>query len=127
MALAVIGCHSTRDVRRQRPRQFVSDDTIRRVIVGTWQADAHSFAGRAVTFVFDPDGTFVSRGVAAENAELKHEARWRANQGFVILTPKKDELPSNSEQFIAIFRIDDHQLVCRPGLSVAGDPWRFTK
>jgi hypothetical protein len=103
--------------------QSASEDVIRQKIVGTWYADAESF-DELVTFTFRPDGGFVSRGSEGFYDECRY---WRAERNTVIVTAERGGLPSNSDQFIAVYRVDDDELLCRPGISVAGDPLRFTK
>jgi hypothetical protein len=122
----LVGCHSTPHGGQLPFRQMARDDVIRQKVVGTWQADARAFPGHAVTFVFSPDGSFISRKVL-ETGEHRYDAHWRAEGGFLILTPERGALPAQSDQFIAVWRVDDHELVCRPGISLAGEPWRFTR
>lgn len=103
-------------------QQPVSEDVIRQKIVGTWYSDAESF-DRLVTFTFSADGGFVAR-----DSNLQDDCRyWRADKGGVVVTPKKDGIISHGDQFIAVFLVNDDELICRPGISVAGDPYRFTK
>jgi hypothetical protein len=126
LALLLIACHSPQHVAQLPSRQLATDDAIREHVVGTWQADAQSFPGRAVTYIFRPNGSFTSRHVV-EGTERRYEAHWRAERGVLIITPEAGALISNSDQFIPVWRVDDHELVCRPGISVSGDPLRFTR
>jgi|SRR4030095_976819 hypothetical protein len=124
--LLLVGCHSTPHGEAPRTRQLARDDVIRQKVVGTWQADAQSFPGFVVTFAFSPDGSFTSRRVH-ETGEHRYDAHWRPEGGYLIVTPERGALPAESDQFIAVWRVDDHELVCRPGISLAGEPWRFTR
>jgi len=119
--LFLVGCKSASKVEQPSTRPLVSDDVIRQKIIGTWQSDAHSFPGRTVTLAFGADGSFNGSTLYGS------ERAWRADKGWVVVTPVRGALPTDSDESIAIWSLDDHELTCRPGFSTAGDPWRFTR
>ena len=116
-----VNCSSTDRARERHPDHLASDEVIRRNIVGMWHADAQSFSGRKVSFTFRQDRCFAASGAYAK------EKYWRMDRGFVIVTAKPNELAASSDQFLGIWCIDDHELICRPGFSVAGEPWKFAR
>ncbi|MGC3960653.1 MAG: hypothetical protein QM813_22790 [Verrucomicrobiota bacterium] len=126
LALLLIGCRSPQHTAQSSPRQLATDDAIREHVVGTWQADWQSFPGRAVTYIFRSDGSFTARHVV-EGTEHRYDAHWRADRGVLFITPEMGAPISDGDQFVPVWRVDDHELVCRPGISVAGDPLRFTR
>jgi hypothetical protein len=107
----------------QEPER-VSESAIRQKIPGTWSAKKFEGGTNSLTLTFGADGAVEVR----RPDSTVGRAAWRTgNDGWVIVTPEKNALSSNSLDFWEIWHLDDHELAFRRGWSTAGPPERFTR
>lgn len=104
------------------PEQAAAHQEILRHIAGTWTAADDSDAAAYPVLIIRSDGTF---RVNSNRGKVVSEGTWSVD-GRVLLLKKGGAAPAAYYGFHAIDHIDDHNLVCGIGMSVAGR-LRFTK
>jgi hypothetical protein len=107
---------------KERPTIPLSAAEIRQKIAGTWQAEETHWRC-PVTLSFGADGSFE----LTQPGRDPWRSTWRADRGFVIIM-QGSSLPSDSLDYWAIWRVNDHELLFQIGMwSTAEPPERFRK
>jgi len=103
--------------------QVAADEEVLKHLLGTWRtaddprwADYHFLTLR-------PDGSFTTVNTNRPSAVCA--GNWFLERGFLLLV-KSNSVPCGYYGFHRVRHVDDHHLVCGPGMTVAGE-LRFTK
>ncbi|PWU16448.1 MAG: hypothetical protein C5B50_13450 [Verrucomicrobia bacterium] len=105
------------------PAQEAADKEILRYIIGIWTtADAPQWAHYHVLTIRS-NGSFTA--IHTNRTKLVCDGTWFVERGFLLLV-RSNTPPSDYFGFHYIRQLDDHQLVCAPGVSEGGD-MKFTK
>jgi hypothetical protein len=124
LALLATGCETATESRTpEQVRRPVNESDIRQNILGTWSAERREGDSGLESMRFTPDGVVEFQRHGLPVGQLA----WRIEGGVLVVTPEKDALVSNSLQWWIVWRIDDHELVFRRGISTAGPPERYVK
>jgi len=103
--------------------QMAADEEILKHIIGTWQtADDPQWAYYHLLTLLS-DGSFTTVNTNGPNVVCS--GTWFLERGFLLLV-KSNAVPSGYYGFHRVRHVDDHNLVCGPGMSVGGE-LRFTK
>ena len=108
------------------PEKRSTEAEIRQHIGGTWISDDRPDWRSWQAITLGSDGTFVTTG-ANESEDLA--GTWRIEGRMLVVTTTKtnyatlanvETLPLGHVMFYPIVYVNDHELVCTPGISVAG-------
>lgn len=105
------------------PAEEAADKELLCHIVGTWTSLEDPRWAPYHTLSVQPDGSFTA--IRTNRTKLACAGTWFVERGFLLLV-KSNDSSLNYFGFHKIYHVDDHELVCGVGLSVAGR-LRFTK
>jgi hypothetical protein len=132
-----ISCKHTEVARKETPQveagkhfagtptaaEVAADEETLKHILGTWQTADDPRWAHYHLLTLRPDGSFTTVNTNRPNAAC--EGTWFLERGFLLLV-KSDAAPFDYYGFHRVRHVDDHHLVCGPGMSVAGE-LSFTK
>jgi hypothetical protein len=101
--------------------EVAADAEIVQHIVGAWVLDPHSDTDEFQAITIRPDGTFT-----ATNGNKQLSGAWCVDRGVLFLGKPNASTPLDYPGFHTIDLVNEHQLVCGIGMSVAGR-MRFTR
>jgi hypothetical protein len=101
--------------------EVAADAEIVQHIVGAWVLDPRSDTDEYQSITIRADGTFT-----ATNGSKQLSGAWRVDRSVLFLGKPNASTPLDYPGFHTIDSINDHQLVCGIGMSVAGR-MRFTR
>jgi len=106
--------------------EVAADEDALKHILGTWRTADDPRWAYYHFLTLRPDGSFTT--VNTNRPNMAREGAWFLERGFLLLV-KSNPVPAAPLDYYGFHRIrhvDDHHLVCGPGMSVAGE-LKFTK